>query len=109
MYDSFSMTKLYQFDNCHRSFVTRVEFLKSYFDAETESKSSEHLISISVDNQIFLHTIPMRGKKFRDRLFSPILFTGFHPHPESNGILGSHLIFAVTLVFVYLIALLIGL
>lgn len=67
VYGTSSLTKLYHVEKCHRSFVTRVEFLKTCLDVESETKSSEHLVSISVDNQIYLHTIPLNGK---DAFFS---------------------------------------
>lgn len=63
VYGTSSMKKLYQVDNCHRSFVTRVEFLRTCPDDESVPKSCEHLVSISVDNQVYLHTISLNGKR----------------------------------------------
>ena len=76
VYDTYSFTKLYQLDKCHRSFVTKVEFLKPCKETQVLCMSYQAMTSISVDNQIVLHPIPFASDS-SSFLSSPLIFLAF--------------------------------
>ena len=78
VYDTYSMYRLYQLDSCHRSFVTKVEFLFPSEETQVLCQSYQTVVSISVDNQIVLHRIPCPSSgSFSGFLSSPLIFLTF--------------------------------
>jgi prolactin regulatory element-binding protein len=76
VFDTYSLNKLYQMDSCHRSFVTKVEFLKPCEETQVLCHSYQAITSISVDNQIILHPIPFKSSA-SSYLSSPLVFLSF--------------------------------
>lgn len=62
VFGTYSMTQLYHVDKCHKSFVTRLEFMQRCLETEPVIHPHQDLVSISVDNQICLHRIQAAGE-----------------------------------------------
>ncbi|XP_054718747.1 prolactin regulatory element-binding protein-like [Uloborus diversus] len=83
MYIAFSLQLVYNIDRVHSIFVTGLEFLPSSDESRRITGGHEaSLISISVDNHIIIHHIPMRG---------------------SMGMLSLITLFVLTLFFVFVV------